>query len=304
MVVHRQGVEHRQFIDIGEYLHPGDLLIINDTKVIKARLRAKKDSGGDASLLIERIETERIALCQVRVSKPLKPGRQLHIEDQIVNVVEREGEFYRLEFPQPLLTFLETYGTVPLPPYIRRHTKSSDLDRYQTVFAQKEGAVAAPTAGLHFDSKVLDLLKEKGVQICNITLHVGSGTFQPIRVSNLDQVQLHQERFEIPATTISSIKSTSGRVIAVGTTVVRTLESWARTGETSGETSLFIKPGFEYRVVDALITNFHLPESSLLMLVAAFAGKNRILSAYREAVTNRYKFFSYGDAMFLPKRYV
>lgn len=301
LVLGAAGYEHQQFKDLIDYLHPGDVMVINDSKVVKARLNAVKDSGGKAEILVERIESENEALCQVGVSKPLKRDRTLDCRGQKITVVAREGEFYRLRFDRPTLEFLEAFGSVPIPPYMRRKSREIDEQRYQTVYAKKPGAVAAPTAGLHFDDEFLALIEAKGIDICRVTLHVGAGTFQPVRVDDLTQHVMHQERFEIPAETAVRLTNTKSRVIAVGTTVVRTLESWAQNNETSGETSLFITPGFKFQVVDALVTNFHLPESTLLMLVSAFYGRERMLEAYEEAIRLKYRFFSYGDAMFMER---
>lgn len=301
MVLRKTGYQHRSFSDLIDYLRPGDVMVINDSKVIKARLHAVKDSGGKAEILVERVESEIEALCQVGVSKPLKSDRTLDCSGQTLKVVSREGEFYRLRFDRPVFEFLETFGSVPLPPYMRRRAHENDEQRYQTVYASKPGAVAAPTAGLHFDDEFLAQIEAMGVEILRVTLHVGAGTFQPVRVNELSEHVMHQERFEIPATTIDRLKGKPQRVVAVGTTVVRTLESWAQNNATSGETNLFITPGFKFQVVDALITNFHLPESTLLMLVSAFSGRDRILAAYEEAVRQEYRFYSYGDAMFLER---
>ena len=304
MVLNKRSTEHRRFKDLVEFLIPEDLLIINDTKVIKARIEAHKDSGGRASILVERVESANTALCQVRVSKPLITSRTLNVENRKLEILGREGDFYLLKFPQPVYEFLEKFGKVPLPPYIRRPAVESDSDRYQTVYARESGAVAAPTAGLHFDEALLRSLENQGVRCARLTLHVGAGTFQPIRTHSIDDVKMHHERFNIPEATLEAVRTCSGRVVAVGTTVVRTLETWAQTGRTSGETNLFIKPGFRFNSVDAMITNFHLPESTLLMLVSAFAGRERTLNAYQEAVAQDYRFFSYGDAMFIPNRHV
>ena len=304
MVLGAKGYEHRQFRDLIDYLRPGDAMVINDSKVIKARLHAVKDSGGKSEILVERIESETVALCQVAVSKPLKPDRTLDCYGQTIKVIAREGEFYQLRFDRPVLEFLEEFGSVPLPPYVRRKAHESDEQRYQTVYADTPGAVAAPTAGLHFDDEFLAEITAKGVEISRVTLHVGAGTFQPVRVNDLSQHVMHQERFDIPTETVARLSDTDSRVIAIGTTVVRTLESWAQNGQTSGETSLFITPGFKFQVVDALVTNFHLPESTLLMLVSAFYGRERMLAAYEEAVRKGYRFYSYGDAMFMDRQRV
>ncbi len=300
-----------------DLLQAGDLLVCNDTQVINARLRATKDSGGQAEILIERILDEHCVLAQVRVSKPLKPGRFLALEadetntdlaPMLVMVCEREGEFYELEFPQPVLEVLARYGSVPLPPYIQRAPDAADNERYQTVFAKHPGAVAAPTAGLHFDAALLARLAAAGIDRATLTLHVGAGTFQPVRSDDLGAHQMHKERFAVPAETVAAVattRSNGGRVIAVGTTVARALETSAAQpgGLTAGagETELFITPGFKFNVVDRLLTNFHLPKSTLLMLVCAFAGQERMLAAYQHAVANGYRFFSYGDACLLTR---
>ncbi|MGE0625828.1 MAG: tRNA preQ1(34) S-adenosylmethionine ribosyltransferase-isomerase QueA [Pseudomonadales bacterium] len=301
-------VRHLAFTDLPAQLKPGDLLVVNDTRVIKARLLAGKDTGGRAEVLLERILSEREALCQVRVSKPLKTGRTLKAGGSEITVIGREGEFYRLRFPEPVLTFLDSHGSVPLPPYIDRASDAADESRYQTLWSASPGAVAAPTAGLHFTQRLLEEIEARGIRRVTVTLHVGAGTFQPVRVSNVAEHRMHFERYEVPRATAAAIRETArdgGRIVAVGTTVVRTLES-AAIGEHDvrpgpGETDLFITPGFRFRVVDALVTNFHLPESTLLMLVAAFGGHRDVMAAYREAVAARYRFFSYGDAMFLER---
>ena len=279
----------------------GDLLVVNDSRVIKARLIARKDSGGRAEVLVERVRDENRALCQVRVSKPLKPGRWMTRDGHRIDVVERQGEFYLLDFNAPVVEYLDKYGQVPLPPYIGRRAEADDEERYQTVYATVPGAVAAPTAGLHFDTEVLDRLRDKGVGVGRVTLHVGAGTFQPVREEDLSRHRMHAERYAIPPATRKSLDECRGRVVAVGTTVVRTLESAAATGDDCGETRLFITPGYRFRAVDALVTNFHLPQSTLLMLVSAFAGVEAVRRAYREAVQRRYRFFSYGDAMFCER---
>jgi S-adenosylmethionine:tRNA ribosyltransferase-isomerase len=316
--VHAQGREHLMFSQLQQLLRPGDLLVLNNTKVVKARLRGTKDSGGAAEVLLERVladepGAEHRALCQVRVSKPLQPGRCLNFADASVLCLGREGEFYILQFPQPVFEFLDRFGELPLPPYIERDDESADNDqdlkRYQTVFASVPGAVAAPTAGLHFTAELLAQLQEQGVASTHITLHVGAGTFQPVRVDDVSQHQMHLEHYQIPDQTIAGVKHTQqqgGRVIAVGTTVVRALESAAlATGQVqpgAGESRLFITPGFEFKVVQGLITNFHLPRSTLLMLVSAFAGVQTIRDAYAAAIDHEYRFFSFGDAMFLEKQ--
>ncbi|MEM9620440.1 MAG: tRNA preQ1(34) S-adenosylmethionine ribosyltransferase-isomerase QueA [Pseudomonadota bacterium] len=305
--VTEEGLQHGQITDLLHLLQPGDLLVVNNTSVIKARLHAVKDSGGAAEVLVERILDETTALCQVRVSKALQSGRTLLLGDETLVCRGREAQYYRLEFPRPVLAFLQDHGHVPLPPYIKRQDGPLDNERYQTVYGQVPGAVAAPTAGLHFSQSLLDQLQARGVALAALTLHVGAGTFQPVRGALEDHV-MHQEWYEISATTAAQITRTTqngGRIVAVGTTVARTLESAAlehlpiRAG--SGFTGLFIKPGFRFKIVDVLITNFHLPGSTLMMLVSAFAGYTRIMSAYRQAVDREYRFFSYGDAMYLQR---
>ena len=299
---------HGSFKDIRSLLKPADVLVLNDTLVIKARLRGEKDSGGRAEVLVERIVSASQALCQVRVSKPLHPGREIRFAASVATVDSREGEFYRLTFNAPVLEVLEREGEIPLPPYVQRAPAADDLLRYQTVFARHAGAVAAPTAGLHFDAPLLEDIRNDGVSIARITLHVGAGTFQPLRTEDVSAHRMHGEVYAVTeeaAVTINQSRRRGGRVIAVGTTVVRTLESVAddngvvRAGQ--GETALFITPGYRFKVVDALVTNFHLPQTTLLMLVCAFAGRERLLAAYAEAVTQKYRFFSYGDAQWLEK---
>jgi S-adenosylmethionine:tRNA ribosyltransferase-isomerase len=306
----RDSIEHRRFDALPQTLSGNDLLVLNDTRVIRARLHGRKDSGGSAELLIERIEGEHRALCQVRVSKPLKPGRVVLLEpnDEPATMVDRRGDLYRFEFARRVDDVIDVCGQVPLPPYIDRAPDDADEARYQTVFAERRGSVAAPTAGLHFDEALLARCVALGVDVGRVTLHVGAGTFQPIRVENLASHRMHSERASVSAALVAQIEACrkhGGRVVAVGTTVVRALESAARTGTLEpfeGETEIFIYPGYRFRVVDALITNFHLPESTLLMLVCAFAGRQRILDAYAEAVHREYRFFSYGDAMFISHR--
>jgi S-adenosylmethionine:tRNA ribosyltransferase-isomerase len=308
LVVGRDSLSHLRFTDFGGLLRAGDLLVLNDTRVIKARLTGEKDSGGRAEVLVERIEDERVALCQVRVSKPLQVGRTVTVGPHALVVLGREGEFYRLRFPNPVLAVLESHGEVPLPPYIARAAGTEDEARYQTVYGTRPGAIAAPTAGLHFTEEMLGSLTLRGVAVANVTLHVGAGTFQPVRTEDLSRHRMHFERYQIGAAAADAIaecRARGGRVVAVGTTVVRTLEAAARDDGTvesvAGETDLFITPGYRFRVVDALLTNFHLPKSTLLMLIAAFGGFDRVRAAYAAAVAARYRFFSYGDAMFLER---
>jgi S-adenosylmethionine:tRNA ribosyltransferase-isomerase len=309
---------HHHFYELTNFLHADDLLIFNNTRVIAARLLGHKASGGRIEVLIERVLNEHEALAQIRSSKSPKPGMKLYFEgdDRSVQlcaeVLDRQGEFFHLRFhgQQPLLKCLEHFGHIPLPPYIKRPDEASDRERYQTVYSSQPGAVAAPTAGLHFDQALLDALAAKGVDQGFVTLHVGSGTFQPVRVENVLEHPMHSEVIDVPqpvCAQVQSCKQRGGRVIAVGTTSVRSLESAAReTASTAlnlqpyqGETSIFIYPGFEFQVVDAMITNFHLSESTLMMLVSAFAGRANIMAAYQCAIEARYRFFSYGDAMLI-----
>jgi S-adenosylmethionine:tRNA ribosyltransferase-isomerase len=296
----------RQFTDLPALLHPGDLLVFNDTRVIPARLAAVKDTGGRAEILIERIESDCRALAQVRASKsPKEGGRLLLAGGEEVHVAGRADEFFVLDFPEPVLAILESIGEIPLPPYLDREAEPDDAERYQTVYAKDPGAVAAPTAGLHFDRQMLDETLEAGIRHAWVTLHVGAGTFQALRREHIEENRLHSERVRVSEACCEAVRATraaGGRVIAVGTTAVRALECASARGEIApfhGETDLFILPGYKFRSVDAMITNFHLPRSSLLMLVAAFAGQERILEAYGHAVQSRYRFFSYGDSMFI-----
>ena len=292
--------------DLPRLLRAGDLLVFNDTRVLNARLSARKPSGRQVELLLERALDERRGLFQARASKTLRAGSTLELADgQRARVVARRGEFFELELSTALLGFLARHGAVPLPPYIEHAPSATDEERYQTIFARVDGAVAAPTAGLHFDEALLAQLESAGVARTTITLHVGAGTFQPVRVDVLDEHRMHPEHLEVGATACEAINATrarGGRVVAVGTTVVRGLESAAASGTLapySGETQLFIRPGYRFRIVDRLLTNFHLPESTLLMLVCAFGGFAHVMAAYAHAVAARYRFFSYGDAMFL-----
>jgi len=276
--------------------------------VLHARLFGRKDSGGQIEVLVERLLDEREVLAQVRASKPPKPGSTLVLEDALtVAVLGREGEFYRLRFPGAALELIERHGRLPLPPYIERAAASADEARYQTVFARNKGSVAAPTAGLHFDAATLERLAARGISTAHVTLHVGAGTFQPVRVHNLAEHRMHRERWHLPQATVDAIaaaRARGGRIVAVGTTTLRTLESAALAGELAageGDTELFVTPGFRFRVVDKLITNFHLPKSTLLMLVSAFGGLDHIRAAYTHAIAHGYRFFSYGDAMLIHR---
>ncbi len=302
-------LRHRQFQELPELLTPGDLLVVNNTKVIKARLHGTKDSGGRVEILVERVLNATEAKCQVRASKPLKAGRTLRVAGCQVSVVKREGEFYQLGFPTEVLDFLSAHGEVPLPPYIERPANPSDAGSYQSVFGSAPGAVAAPTASLHFSTGLLDRLQTQGIDVAEVTLHVGAGTFQPVRTENLSEHRMHAERYCLTEAAMQKLRDCQGRggrIVAVGTTVVRTLEGIVLEHgclrPCSGETRLFITPGYAFKVVDILVTNFHLPESTLLMLVCAFAGYDRVMNAYAAATRERYRFFSYGDAMLLERR--
>ena len=299
----------RAFADLVSLLDPADVLVVNDTRVIKARLKGRKDSGGEVEVLIERVLDAHRALAQVRASKSPKPGRELLLGHGVrAEVLGRHGEFFELRFGEGVLDVLAREGELPLPPYIAHAPAREDEARYQTVYARVPGAVAAPTAGLHFDEALLGRLRERGVDFASITLHVGAGTFQPVRVDDLSQHVMHSEWYSVPQATVDAIRRArekKGRVVAVGTTALRALEAAAAGGEEgvpaagTAETRLFIVPGYRFRVVDRLVTNFHLPRSTLLMLVSAFAGSDTIRRAYAHAIAARYRFFSYGDAMLL-----
>lgn len=303
-------IADRQFRDLPALLRAGDVLVMNDTRVIKARLTGRKESGGQVEVLIERVLDHERVLAQVRASKKPRAGSRLLLShDAVAQVLGREGEFFELKFLDctDVFALLERAGSVPLPPYITHAADTADDARYQTVYAQAPGAVAAPTAGLHFDDAMLATLKSQGVRLAWITLHVGAGTFQPVRVENLAEHTMHAEWYALPQVTVDAIaaaRAAGGRVVAVGTTSLRALESAAAAGELragSAETRLFILPGSSFRVVDRLLTNFHLPRSTLLMLVSAFAGVDNIRRAYAHAVAERYRFFSYGDAMLIER---
>ena len=288
------------FADLPGLVDARDALVLNDTRVIKARLYGTKASGGRVELFIERITGEHEALGLMRAGHSPKPGARLTVGDgAAVEVLGREEDLYRVRFAEPVAQVLERCGTVPLPPYITHRPGPEDAERYQTVFAEKPGAVAAPTAGLHFDELILKKMAEKGASISRLTLHVGAGTFQPVRAGNIEEHRMHRERYDVPRETLQAIAGR--RVLAAGTTALRALETAAATGALAGETALFIYPGFRFRVVDRLLTNFHLPKSSLLMLVAAFAGLENIRRAYAHAIRERYRFFSYGDAMLIER---
>ncbi len=308
----------RRVRELPGFLAPGDLLVLNDTRVVAARIFGAKPSGGRVEILLERPVAQREALVHLRASKPIRGGLQISTPGGVLQVLARDDDLWRIRLPMPVLDFFERWGQVPLPPYIQRQASELDRQRYQTVFAREPGAVAAPTASLHFDEPLLAELQARGVGLAFVTLHVGAGTFQPVREDDLESHVMHAERATVGAATCEAVmraRAAGRRVIAAGTTVVRALESAALGASTpesrseapaplrleswSGETKLFIKPGFRFRAVDALLTNFHLPESTLLMLVCALAGRDAVLRAYRHAVEARYRFFSYGDAMLL-----
>ncbi len=313
-------IADRRIRELPDFLAPGDVLVLNDTRVVAARVFGTKPSGGRVELFLERPVGECEALVQLRASKPIRDGLEISTAGGGVQVLAREDDLWRVRLPAPALDFFDRWGQVPLPPYILRPAGELDQQRYQTVFARERGAVAAPTASLHFDEPLLTELRARAVALAFVTLHVGAGTFQPVRADDIESHVMHSERAAVGAATCEAIMRAHGagrRVIAAGTTVVRALESAASSAEAhgdpseaaglrlapwSGETRLFIKPGFRFRVVDALLTNFHLPESTLLMLVCAFAGRERVLRAYRHAVAERYRFFSYGDAMLITTR--
>lgn len=309
LVLNNNQIEDHYFKDIIDLLKPDDLLVFNNTQVIPARLYGKKSSGGKIECLIERVLNIDTALVHIKASKSPKKGALLIINDEFeATVIEREGALFKLQFNRPLLDALDNFGHIPLPPYIERDDEESDFERYQTIYGTVPGAVAAPTAGLHFDQSLLQKIETKGIETTEVTLHVGAGTFQPVRVDNILEHHMHSEYVEVSAETVQKIKACKqrgGRVIAVGTTSVRSLESAAKDAlidTFSGDTDIFIYPGYEFKVIDALITNFHLSESTLLMLVSALAGYDTIKSAYQHAIEKKYRFFSYGDAMFInPK---
>lgn len=301
-------IKHGKFCDIVDLLQPNDLLIFNNTKVIPARLFGQKQSGGKVEVLVERLLDEHRVLAHIRANKALKIGTEFQLADTIsATVLGRQDNLFELKFDEnkTVVEWLEQYGHMPLPPYIERSDEHSDLDRYQTVYAEHRGAVAAPTAGLHFDQAILQRLRDKGINSAYVTLHVGAGTFQPVRVTNIVEHHMHSEWINVPQVTCEAIETTKaqgGRVIAVGTTSVRCLETAAKSGKLqpfSGDTNIFIYPGYKFNVIDGLLTNFHLPESTLIMLVSAFAGYESTMNAYQEAVAEKYRFFSYGDAMLI-----
>ncbi len=303
-------LSNRQFSDLLDLIKPEDLLVFNDTRVIPARLFGTKETGGKVEILIERIIDENYALAHIRASKSPKTGTRIKLDnDYFCEMLGRENDLFRLHFEneKPVLAILAEIGHIPLPPYIERASDENDLTRYQTVFGKHLGAVAAPTAGLHFDEVMMEKINVKGVQTAFVTLHVGSGTFQPVRVENLYEHLMHKEHFAVSQETVDAVKDTKkrgGRVIAIGTTAVRALESASRSGDLQagfGDTDLFILPSYEFKSVDVLLTNFHLPESTLLMLVAAFSRHEFVMSAYQHAIDQQYRFFSYGDAMWISR---
>lgn len=305
---------HQQFVDLLDWLAPNDLLVFNNTEVIPARLFGQKSTGGKVEVMVERVLAEQEVLAYVRASKAPKVGAVLHLQNDVqLEVVAREEGLFHLRANTSILPMLDEQGQLPLPPYMERLAEDSDASRYQTVYAKHPGAVAAPTAGLHFDEHFIARAQERGVSTAYVTLHVGAGTFQPVRAEAVEEHHMHSEVFHVPSELPAQIAATQqrgGRVVAVGTTSLRALEAAAQQGSWQTghqETDIFIYPGYEFQVVDALVTNFHLPKSTLLMLVCAFAGQERVLEAYREAVAENYRFFSYGDAMLierapLPKR--
>jgi S-adenosylmethionine:tRNA ribosyltransferase-isomerase len=288
------------FADFPSLLDARDAVVLNDTRVVKARLAGKKRTGGKVEVFLERALGEREALVLIRASHPPSAGAEIVVGNGVsVSVVGRQDDLYRVTFSQDVGEVLERFGAVPLPPYIEHAPEPQDAERYQTVYARAPGAVAAPTAGLHFDHETLKRIEGRGAKLAKLTLHVGSGTFQPVRSAEVEAHRMHQERFSIPGSTLKAIKDR--RVLAVGTTTLRALETAAATGTADGETDIFIYPGYGFRVVNRLLTNFHLPKSTLLMLVCAFAGRESIFKAYRHAIEARYRFFSYGDAMLIER---
>jgi S-adenosylmethionine:tRNA ribosyltransferase-isomerase len=299
----------RIFRELPSLLEPGDLLVFNDTRVVKARLFGEKPTGGKLELLVERVTGEREVVAHMKVSKKPPLGTALAMQGGFTATLlgrwpDDRGPLFRFTFSDDPYAMMEQHGHVPLPPYIEHGDTATDAERYQTVFAKNPGAVAAPTAALHFDEALLAQLASRGIGRASVTLHVGAGTFQPVKTENIAEHTMHSEWYDIPSPTQAAIERTrarGGKVVAVGTTTVRTLESWALTGQERGDTSIFITPGFQFRAIDRLVTNFHLPRSTLLMLVSAFAGYDRIMDLYRHAIEQRYRFFSYGDAMLLAR---
>jgi S-adenosylmethionine:tRNA ribosyltransferase-isomerase len=301
--------QDRAFRDLPQLLQAGDLLVFNDTRVVKARLYGSKPTGGRVELLVERVLAGREVVAHMKASKKPPVGTTLAMDGGFGATLlgrwpDDDGALFRFRFSADPFELMERHGHVPLPPYITHADTSEDEQRYQTVFAARPGAVAAPTAALHFDAAVLADLAERGIERASVTLHVGAGTFQPVKTEDIAEHRMHSEWYQVPEATqqaIARLRERGGRLVAVGTTTVRTLESWARSGQAEGDTSIFITPGFEFRQVDLLLTNFHLPKSTLLMLVSAFAGYDRAMALYRHAIAERYRFFSYGDAMLLQR---
>ncbi len=299
----------RIFRELPGLLQPGDLLVFNDTQVVKARLFGEKPTGGKLELLIERVLPGFEVVAHMKVSKKPPVGMVLQMVGGFTATLlgrwpDEDGQLFRLQFSDEPHALMEQHGHVPLPPYIEHGDSAEDVARYQTVFAAKPGAAAAPTAALHFDEGLLAALEARGIRRANVTLHVGAGTFSPVKTENLAEHRMHREWYEVPAATqqaIAETKACGGRIVAVGTTTIRTLESWAKTGQASGDTEIFITPGFQFQVADLLVTNFHLPKSTLMMLVSAFAGYEHVMGLYRHAIAQRYRFFSYGDAMVLQR---
>ena len=309
LVVGRDRLEDRRFPDLPALLAAGDLLVLNDTRVLRARLLGRKPTGGRVEVFVERIEGPNRLLARVRASKGLREGGEVELGPGVRAVCAgRAGEFHRLALDRPAREVLERHGEVPLPPYLGRPAEPADAERYQTVYAMRAGAAAAPTAGLHFDAAMLDRLTARGVEIGTLTLHVGAGTYQPMRTDDPARHRMHGEEMDVSerlCEQVGAVRARGGRVVAVGTTSLRALETASRSGHPepcSGTTRLFVRPGFEFRCVDALLTNFHQPRSTLMLLVAAFAGRERVLRAYRHAVAVGYRFLSYGDATFFPER--
>ncbi len=304
--VAQDGLHDRRFTDVADLFQPGDVLVFNDTRVMNARFFGTKETGGKLEVLVERLLDATTVLAQVRASKSPPAGMTLRLADAFdVTVGERAGEFFTLHYPSEAMPLLDAYGRLPLPPYIEHAADAQDANRYQTVYAKNPGAVAAPTAGLHFDEPLLQGLQQQGVQLVWLTLHVGAGTFQPVRSENLDEHKMHTEWYDVPQATVDAIaaaRAAGRQVVAVGTTSLRALESASRSGQLvagGGQTDLFITPGYRFHTVTRMVTNFHLPKSTLMMLVSAFAGYERIRAAYAHAIAQRYRFFSYGDAMLL-----
>ncbi|WP_298932511.1 tRNA preQ1(34) S-adenosylmethionine ribosyltransferase-isomerase QueA [uncultured Ramlibacter sp.] len=299
----------RIFRELPGLLAPGDLLVFNDTRVVNARLFGEKPTGGKLELLVERVVQGREVVAHMKVSKKPPLGTVLQMVGGFTATLvgrwpQDDGPLFRFELSADPYALMEQHGHVPLPPYITHTDSADDAQRYQTVFARHPGAVAAPTAALHFDQALLDALEARGVQRASVTLHVGAGTFQPVKTENIAEHRMHSERYQVPEATqaaLAQVRARGGRVVAVGTTTVRTLESWAQSGQAQGDTAIFITPGFQFQVVDRLLTNFHLPKSTLMMLVSAFAGYDRVMDLYRHAIDQRYRFFSYGDAMLLDR---